>query len=420
MRRRIVGAIVGSVVVTLLLFGLPLAWVVAENYGDDLRLELESAALTAAPDMTERAADVPPAEPPLQPPGVRVAYYDSAGRFVSGRGPRVADEVVVRAVGGQNGLATHVIAIPVVREHRVVGIIRAEEEPERLAARIHRAWLLMAALALGIIVTVTALAVAVVRRLTAPMHDLADAARRLEAGDFAVAPRPSGIEELDSAGLALAAAARRLEGVLARERALTADVTHQLKTPLTALSLELDGAEDRSSGLDPARLRAEVDRLESTIASILALARDDSSARAPIELHPVVIAARADWLRRAHAAGRAIVATGEPGTPPVRVSARALRQILDVLVDNALAHGTGTVTVATRGQPGGVEITVGDEGTAVPIDGIFSRRSASAHGQGIGLALARSLAEAEGGRLNLLTGEPATTFSLFFLTEGDV
>ena len=141
--------------------------------------------------------------------------------------------------------------------------------------------------------------------------------------------------------MALAAAARRLEGVLARERALTADVTHQLKTPLTALSLELEaGRRTRSRGPDPVRLRAEVDRLESTIASILELARDErrDSARRSSSIRSRV-AARADWLRRAQAADRALVVTGEPNTPDVRVGSRALRQILDVLVDNALAHG---------------------------------------------------------------------------------
>jgi signal transduction histidine kinase len=131
-----------------------------------------------------------------------------------------------------------------------------------------------------------------------------------------------------------------------------------------------------------------------------------------------VAGARADWLPRALAADRVIVATDEADTPPVRVSERALRQILDVLIDNALTHGTGTVTLATRARPGAVEISVTDEGTTVLTTGvIFNRRSASAHGQGIGLALARSLTEAEGGRLNLLTGEPTTTFSLFFLTD---
>src|SRR5262249_52515535 len=209
-----------------------------------------------------------------------------------------------------------------------------------------------------------------------------------------------------------------LGAVLARERALTADVTHQLKTPLTALRIELEAGAERPSGPSATRTLAEVDRIESTIASILDLARDSQTVRSPIDLAPVVAAAYGDWMRRAQATGRTMRFLSDPQPPSVRVSPIALRQIVDVLIDNALVHGSGLVTLAVHEIAGGVEVTVTDEGTAAPdADAIFRRRSASSQGHGIGLALARSLAEAEGGRLNLVAGEPTTTFSLVFLTE---
>jgi signal transduction histidine kinase len=275
----------------------------------------------------------------------------------------------------------------------------------------------MAALAVIIIVAVSALALLLVRRLTAPVNRLAEAARRLEAGDFAVAPEASGIEELDTAGVALASAARRLEAVLARERALTADVTHQLKTPLTALRIELEAGAERPSGPSATRTLAEVDRIESTIASILTLARDSETVRAPIDLTPVAAAAFGEWTRRAQAAGRTMRFLADPTPTSVRVSPIALRQIVDVLIDNAIRHGAGLITLAVLQIAGGVEVTVSDEGTsALDAETISRRRSPSAEGHGIGLALARSLAEAEGGRLNLVAAE-TTTFSLVFLTE---
>src|SRR5262249_23574955 len=154
-----------------------------------------------------------PDEAPHQPGAIRVAYYDSLGRFLAGRGPASADTVVAAALRGSESHAGGVVAVPVSRDERVVGVVRAEEPTGLLVGRIHRAWALMALLALAVLAAVTVLASALVRRLTAPVHELAEAARRLEAGDFAVAPEPSGIEELDSAGHAMASAARRLENV---------------------------------------------------------------------------------------------------------------------------------------------------------------------------------------------------------------
>ena len=413
MRLRVVLAIAVSVVATLLLFGLPLAWALDQTYRDDLRIRLESAALAASPELTETDANLLPPEPPLQHEGIRLAYYDGAGRFASGQGPQPGDAVVRTALTGQNGVTSDAVAVPVSRDDRVIGVVRAEEVSGLLAWRIHRAWLLMCALALGIVVATGAIAIALARRLTSPVHALAEAARRLEAGDFAVAPPPSGIVELDTAGLALAAAAARLETVLDRERTLTADVTHQLKTPLTALRLELEAGAERPGGPDVRRSLAEVDRLEQTISSILVLARDTTATRERIALEPIVEAAANAWVGAAHAAGRGVVVRRESKPVSAAVSPHAVRQLLDVLIDNALVHGHGEITIATRETGGSAEILVRDEG-APELDSseIFARRSPSRHGHGIGLTLARSLVEAEGGRLTLVSHEPTTTFSL--------
>jgi signal transduction histidine kinase len=415
-RRRIVLAIVGSVVATVALFGLPLAWAVGRAYQDELRLRLESAALAASPELTEPARGVTVPEPPLQEQGVRIAYYDTAGRRIAGIGPESADGVVREALLGSNGLADHAVAVPVSRDDRIIGAVRAEEQSGLLSDRVHNAWLLMGGLALIVVAAVTALATALVRRLTAPVQALADAAQRLEHGDFAVAPAPSGIAELDSAGLALAAAAQRLENVLARERALTSDVTHQLRTPLTALRLELEAGAAREQGPDVDAALAQVDRLEATIASLLALARESASEREPIELGPALRAACAPWSRFAGASGRTLAVEVAPADQRARVSEQALRQIVDVLVDNALQHGRGRVTVRAHPAATGVEVAVHDEGiAALDPETIFARRGAAARGHGIGLALARSLAEAEGGRLRLASGGEGTSFSLLLL-----
>jgi signal transduction histidine kinase len=89
-----------------------------------------------------------------------------------------------------------------------------------------------------------------------------------------------------------------------------------------------------------------------------------------------------------------------------------MRHILDVLIDNALDHGAGAVMVRARAAPGGLAVEVADEGPGIPGDpvSIFQRRGANARGNGIGLALARSLAEGEGGRLYVARATPAPIF----------
>ncbi len=418
MKLRVLVAIVASVATALMAFGVPLGWAVSRAFRDDLRLQLVSAALAATPELAESATIVGRPEPPLERQGVRLAFYGADGVLLSGHGPRRGDAVVRAALRGANGLAASAVAVPVSRDDRVVGVVRAEAQPGRLDTRVRRAWLLMAGFGGILMVAVTVLAVALARRLARPVHELAEAARRLEAGDFAVAPAPSGIGEIDTANVALASAARRLEDVLARERALTADVTHQLRTPLTALRIELEAGELRAQGVSVPRALHEVDRLEKTIASILALARDEITERPPISIVAIATSCAGGWRQTAHHQGRTVAATGPIDLPRVRVSATALRQILDVLVDNALTHGRGTVRIEAAAVSGGVQVTVTDAGTErIDAGRIFARRSISARGHGIGLALARSLAEAEGGRLDVVGGAPTTRFALVFLAE---
>jgi signal transduction histidine kinase len=113
------------------------------------------------------------------------------------------------------------------------------------------------------------------------------------------------------------------------------------------------------------------------------------------------------------AAGRPLRVDVEPGLGPVRCSAEVLQEILAVLVDNASRHGAGTVAIAVRGAGSGVVVEVTDEGPGVADPSqLFERRAPDAAGHGIGLALARSLAEAHGGRLQLTRSAPHPRFTV--------
>jgi signal transduction histidine kinase len=250
------------------------------------------------------------------------------------------------------------------------------------------------------------------RRLARPLEDLVVAARRLGEGDFSVRTRQGGIPEIDSVGNALNHTAGRLDDLLARERSLSADVTHQLRTPLACLRLRLEAAlEPPDQDLRSAIIAslADADRLELTIDELLALAHDKRATGAgPLDLRALLGEMSPEWRERLALEGRGLDLNIDSGAPDPRASAAAVRQVLAVLLDNATTHGKGTVAVTVREATNAVAIDVSDEGPGVhePESVLFGGRADQRNGHGIGLALARRLAEGEGGRLELAWRTP--------------
>jgi signal transduction histidine kinase len=176
------------------------------------------------------------------------------------------------------------------------------------------------------------------------------------------------------------------------------------------------------SGADPDIRRAiaaslvDADRLEATIDELLALARAGQVAAAgPVDLGALICELSPEWGARLALHGRELEVQVDPGVPDARASTAAVRQVLGVLVDNASTHGRGTVAVTVREASGAVAIDVSDEGPGVQdLEGtVFAQRADRRDGHGIGLALARRLAEAEQGRLTLSrTAPPVFTLLL--------
>jgi signal transduction histidine kinase len=247
------------------------------------------------------------------------------------------------------------------------------------------------------------------RRLSGPMRVLADSATELGAGDFSVRPPVSGVPEIDRTGAALTATAARLSEQIERERAFAAQASHQLRTPLTRLRLELEGGlAGEPDGLDGAAREAlaTAEGLTQTVEEVLALARRSAGPSAPFLVEPLLADLVATWQGTFASADRPLrLVLDDP--PPVAASAVAVRQILQVLVDNAWRHGEGAVTITARESGGGVALDVADRGTHQvnwPAPGVSPAP--------LGLAMARSLAESQGGRLLLASDESGTRFTL--------
>jgi signal transduction histidine kinase len=421
-RTRIIGVALLASITAICLFGIPLAVGVLQYALQQERGHLVQVASYVA---IEVSADVDDADPvdrdditDLGDDGedLSAAVYDVQGHRVAGRVPVEDGHLLHGALDGDVGTGADgdvlVAAVPVTHSNQVIGAVLVAGPRRAVLGDVVLIWAGMAGLALVAVAIAWLVGRRQARRLAGPLEDLEDRARRLGDGDFSVRSRQGRIEEIDSVGAALDATATRLDDMLARERAFSADASHQLRTPLAGLRLRLEAAlEQRDEDLRPAIAAslADADRLEATITELLILARADRGGQVgAIDLGSLLGELSPEWAARLALHGRDLEVHVEPGTPEARASTAAVRQVLAVLVDNATTHGGGTVTVSVRETAGAVAIDVCDEGPGVPADGgaLFTGRTDRRDGHGIGLALARRLAEAEQGRLELQRRSP--------------
>jgi signal transduction histidine kinase len=422
-RRRILSSIVAVTALAVGLLSVPLAIAAARLYRSQEITRLQANATRAADALPASGLTGEPIDLPRTGRHTDVALYDATSRLVVGRGPAHGGPAVHGALTGRVTQTREpgdlVVAIPLTEDKAVIGAARAAVRTSVVDGRTRRSWLAMALLGAVAVLVAWAVARRQARRIAMPVDELGAALARLGDGDFSVRTARHGIPELDLAGAALDATAERLGDVLARERAFSADASHQLSTSLTGLRLTLEGAmvtpgTDLTSTIVEAL--GEVDRLHATLRELLALARDTERPAVAIDIGAALTQSEPTWRRWLADRGRRLVVEPEAGLHQVRCSWAAIRQVLDVLVDNAARHGEGTVTVRARAAGDGVIVEVEDEGPGIAGDpeAIFRRRSGSGDGHGIGLALARRLSEADGARLVLHRAGPQPVFALVF------
>ncbi|MGV9385383.1 ATP-binding protein [Nonomuraea sp. NPDC003707] len=421
LRRRVLVVIVSVTALAVALFLVPLAVAVSLLFHDQTVAALQR-------DAAWVAAAVPdePRTPLRLPTGMSgdlaIGGYNVTGARLFGDGP-AHSRLTVSSKDGRVHDAVEggflAVSAPVPSDEGTAVVIRVATPNAQVEERVHEAWLLLGGLALIVIALAAGAAVRQSARLAAPLERLTTAAQALGGGDFSVRASPSGLREADQAGQALESTARRLGAVLSRERAFSADVSHQLRTGLTGLLLGLESALSRpGADLVPA-VRAALsrgERLQEVIDDLVRLSRDSRVPTEHLDVGGLMEEVRQEWHGPLAEHGRRLTITVEPELPPATAQPAAVRQILRVLVDNAVRHGHGEVAVTVSDVGPGLAIEVGDHGTGVA-EGVdpFVRTSGDSHG--IGLALARSLAEAEGGRLVLSRARPPL-FSLLLPGHG--
>jgi two-component system sensor histidine kinase BaeS len=252
-----------------------------------------------------------------------------------------------------------------------------------------------------------------VRRTARPIGEVMEAAARIADGDLSARAPVHGPPDVRQLASAFNRMAERIEADERQRRDLLADVTHELRTPLSVIRARVEGMRDGLYEADGehlalieretevmARLLDDLQLLSNAEAGALTLHRERAEARALIGSAATAFAQQA---------GRAGVSLGTDVTddlPPLEVDRVRIGEVLSNLVSNALRHTPpgGTITLRAERRGGNVAFAVADTGEGIAEDElphVFDRfaRSAASRGAGLGLAIAKSLVEAHGGSI---------------------
>jgi signal transduction histidine kinase len=357
----------------------------------------------------------------LRHPGDQVWVYGLAGRMAAGAGGATAHNLPVSAAavaavlrnGGSVSAESsgHVTVISSVRAGAVgppVGVVVLSRPTDELNDRLRVLWASLAAVAAAVLIAGTTIAVLLARWVGRPLSELDAAAQRLGGGALDTRSQTeSGPPEVRRLASTFNTMAARLEALVHGNRAMMADVSHQLRTPLAALRLRLDLLSqdaDEATVSELAGAQDEIGRLSRLVAGLLAVARAESVVVEPADI-PVseVVHDRAVAWRPVAEERNVELATRCAVPVTARLGEGHLEQILDNLLANALeavrAGGRVEVSAAPSGQ--GIRLTVADDGPGMSPqqqEAAFRRfASSTPGGAGLGLAIVHRLATSNGG-----------------------
>ncbi|WP_354640871.1 ATP-binding protein [Kitasatospora camelliae] len=406
MKRRMINSLLGVVLVVVVVFCVPLALIEKQGIVNTANDRVDAAAVRILGLVENRLAAGEPVT------GEKFAALVNADSYVTVAIPGQPPISAGTPIDGPTITATETGASG---ETVTVSQSRTDVDHE-----IGNMLLLLGLVALLAVQAAVALAVWQAKRLARPLTELAETAERLGSGDPRPQGRRYGVPELDRIAEVLDLSAERVARMLTAERRLAADASHQLRTPLTALSMRLE--EITALAEDPRTVREEatiglqqVERLTDVVQRLLTNQRDPNSPTAvTFDLDEVVKQQVEEWGPPLRDSGRRLVIEGLRG---VRVMGTpgTVAQVLATLIENSLMHGAGTITLRVRRSGTSVVAEVQDEGPGVPAElgnRVFERAVSGRNSTGIGLAVARDLAEADGGRLELLSLQPPV-FALF-------
>jgi signal transduction histidine kinase len=313
-------------------------------------------------------------------------------------------------------------ARPVVVNGRVVGVVLLSRSARALFRGIYEDRGKIALGVAAIFTTLVGLTALLSRSIARPVEALSAVTRTVAGGRGVVPPPPPTaaleIQDLYRAFAVMAAAIDRRSRYL---RDFAHAVSHEFKTPLAGIrgAIELLGEHDMTAAERARFLRnadADAERLQHLVTRLLELARADMSA-VPGDVATDLAAAAAAVAEAALARDFAVTTTVPP-LPPVAVPAASLERMLMTLLDNSRQAGASAVTLSAEAADDTVRLLLADNGPGIApgdSDRIFEpffTTKRTQGGSGLGLAIVRSLLDAAGGEIALVSNGPGARFEL--------
>jgi len=263
LRSRMVRSVLALVLAVVAIAGLTSGILFAKEVRADARLRLTGRAETLIISLTDRAiergelttADVER----LAPPGTEVVLRDASGAVVARTGPVLADQVMSVDVRGPGDLSA---------------TVSADRGP--VDRRVRHAWNMIIGLGAAVAAAAAAAALIQARQLSRPLDRLALAAVEIGAGNADVVAPRSGLVEVDAIAEALEDSGQRVAELMAAERQFSANASHQLRSPLTAIAISLEliaDSSDPAARSEAAEALTQVAGLDDRINELLQLAR---------------------------------------------------------------------------------------------------------------------------------------------------
>jgi signal transduction histidine kinase len=384
----------------LLLFGIPLAIAVQRVVEGDALARLQRDAARAVAAVPDEALDTTRAlELPELPDGVRLSLYDRQGQRRAGAGP-MRSELAAAVVDGKEHHGHEsgelVVVAPIVSDTVVTGSVRTAMPLGDLTTDRLQAWVALSGLGILVLAFSALLAGRAARRIARPFEELTVGAKALGDGLFEIDLPRWGLREADAAAAALQRTAQEMGQLVTQERDFVRHANHQLRTPLAGLTLQLE--ELAGSGTEP-RVSAALERanqLDRTLQDLLVVRSPVQGATCDAdELVSELV------LRWSGTTPRPITVRSAE-VDAVAMPEAAVRQALEVLLDNAVRHGAGPITVTVEPLGDLVLVEVSDDGEGFGTGAL----------NGTGLRLATGLMQRFGGELLIRRRAPRPRVAL--------